>query len=253
MILRRLAEAVRTQNWFTVFIELVIVIVGIVAGIEVANWNQERLDRRQEQLYLERLHADLEAAIGEVSEARDGLRSWRTRAHDTLFALIDNDPAATDDNGFELQASTRIALAEPQMATLHELISAGQLGIITDREIRAALSRLDAQIKDLDGHNALLVPYAAANAVIIQSRLVPERREALESEGPHHRVTYDFETLAADREFQNALGFALRLQRANDSWLTQMIEELVRVRDLLAKALGKSGKRPQPQSSGSTK
>ncbi|MDX1570880.1 MAG: DUF6090 family protein [Xanthomonadales bacterium] len=234
MVLRRLAEAIRTQNWFTVLIELVIVVVGIVLGIEVANWNEERLERREEQAYLERLHADLESAIVDVTQGRDGIRSWRTRAHETLFALIENDPeAAADDTGFELQASTRIALAEPQMATLHELISAGNLGIISNPDLRVALSRLDARIKNLDGHNLILVPFAAENAVIIQSRLVPVEEVDTRTGGWHHRIGYDFDELAADREFQNALGFALRLQRANDSWLTQMVEELVRVRDLL--------------------
>ena len=35
MILRRLAEAIRDQSWFTVVLEIMIVVIGILAGLQV--------------------------------------------------------------------------------------------------------------------------------------------------------------------------------------------------------------------------
>ena len=43
MILRRLAEAIQQQNWFVVLLEVMIVVVGIFIGLQVDDWNQERL------------------------------------------------------------------------------------------------------------------------------------------------------------------------------------------------------------------
>ena len=48
MILRRLIEHVRAQNWTAVALDFVIVVMGVFIGIQVANWNGERAERRQE-------------------------------------------------------------------------------------------------------------------------------------------------------------------------------------------------------------
>jgi hypothetical protein len=42
MILRRITEHVKTQNWFAVGLDFVIVVVGVFIGIQVANWNAMR-------------------------------------------------------------------------------------------------------------------------------------------------------------------------------------------------------------------
>ena len=57
MILRKLAEAIRRQNWFTVVLEIMIVVIGIFLGLQANDWNQARKDRALEVRYLERLQA----------------------------------------------------------------------------------------------------------------------------------------------------------------------------------------------------
>lgn len=51
MIIRRLSSSLRNQDWATVLIEIVIVVVGVFIGIEVANWNEDReFDARETEL-----------------------------------------------------------------------------------------------------------------------------------------------------------------------------------------------------------
>ena len=45
MILRRIADAFRKQDWATVTIEFFVVVVGIFVGLQVDNWNQIRKDQ----------------------------------------------------------------------------------------------------------------------------------------------------------------------------------------------------------------
>jgi len=61
MILRRVAEAIKSQNWFIVFIELLVLVVGIFIGLQVDDWSQSRKDRVEERLYLEELLEDFES------------------------------------------------------------------------------------------------------------------------------------------------------------------------------------------------
>ena len=45
MILRRVIHHVRNQEWTAIWIDLVIVVVGVFIGIQVSNWNEASADR----------------------------------------------------------------------------------------------------------------------------------------------------------------------------------------------------------------
>lgn len=71
MILRRLSENLRVQNWTNVAIELAIVIVGVFIGIQAANWNQERLERRETGQLLEQVDVALTSFIVYIDSLDD--------------------------------------------------------------------------------------------------------------------------------------------------------------------------------------
>ena len=45
MILQKIAEGIRIQDWITVAIVFVIVVAGIFVALQVDSWNQGRKDR----------------------------------------------------------------------------------------------------------------------------------------------------------------------------------------------------------------
>ena len=59
MILRRVIAQVRKQEWTAIGIDLVIVVVGVFIGIQVANWNERRATARRAEVFTERLRSDL--------------------------------------------------------------------------------------------------------------------------------------------------------------------------------------------------
>jgi len=68
MILRRLTEALRRQDWATVVIETLIVVLGVFLGLQVNNWNEARADRSREAVYLASLSEDLRSDMAEIDE-----------------------------------------------------------------------------------------------------------------------------------------------------------------------------------------
>ncbi len=52
MILRRIAEHVKAQNWLAVALDFVIVVLGVFVAMQVANWNVARIERDLERAYL---------------------------------------------------------------------------------------------------------------------------------------------------------------------------------------------------------
>ena len=44
MRLRSLSKHIREQNWFSVALDFVIVVVGILIAFQITNWNEARSD-----------------------------------------------------------------------------------------------------------------------------------------------------------------------------------------------------------------
>jgi hypothetical protein len=63
MLLRRVIEHVKTQNWTAVTLDFVIVVVGVFIGIQVSNWNESRVESSRASAYLDRIHEDLKSDI----------------------------------------------------------------------------------------------------------------------------------------------------------------------------------------------
>lgn len=69
MILRRISEGIKKQDWFVVFIEVMIVVVGIFIGLQVDDWNEKRKDQDLAQTYISRLIVDIEQDITDKNSA----------------------------------------------------------------------------------------------------------------------------------------------------------------------------------------
>ncbi|WP_026377522.1 hypothetical protein [Aestuariibacter salexigens] len=67
MLLRRVMEHVRTQNWTAVFLDFIIVVVGVFIGIQVANWNEQRADNQRELTLLKALKVELIDSIRQTN------------------------------------------------------------------------------------------------------------------------------------------------------------------------------------------
>ena len=63
MLLRRVTEHVRQQNWFAVGIDFAIVVIGVYIGIQVSNWNEQRVNRNIAAAHLEEIAEDLRAHL----------------------------------------------------------------------------------------------------------------------------------------------------------------------------------------------
>lgn len=66
MIFQRLARAIREQNWLTVALEMAIVVIGILIGLQVDDWNQRRLERKTDQRALTLFVDELQLMIDEA-------------------------------------------------------------------------------------------------------------------------------------------------------------------------------------------
>jgi hypothetical protein len=80
MLLRRVIQHVKRQDWAAIFIDFVIVVVGVYIGIQVANWNDARLATERKEQIVQALITDIGDSIRVqrqfVKEIDSGLDEW---------------------------------------------------------------------------------------------------------------------------------------------------------------------------------
>jgi len=149
MIFRRIAAAVRRQDWSTVGLEIMIVVLGVFLGLQVNNWNEARGDRADEMNFLERLHPDIVLVEQSSSRVRarrvaviDDLRS----ATEVIFGIAGRDQL-TQQECMAIATSHYYNINVLSLPSVVELENAGRISIIRDAELRTALVDYEQRVE----------------------------------------------------------------------------------------------------------
>ena len=136
MILSRVIEHVRAQNWLAIAIDFVIVVMGVFIGIQVSNWNAAQQDVREAREYIERIQEDLRGN-------QDDMRiraAYFSRIREHALAALDARQTPADDIDEQFLVDSFIAsftlVRSYQRNTYDELLSAGAMNKIPNIEIR---------------------------------------------------------------------------------------------------------------------
>ncbi|MEM1260850.1 MAG: hypothetical protein AAGH76_00495 [Pseudomonadota bacterium] len=129
MLFRRISKHVKDQNWFAVGIDFAIVVVGVVLGIEVANWSDARADTRLGATYVRQLVEDLETDLANSA----AMASYHAVVLENVVAatkLLANPKS--DDKALVVAAyrASEITNNPANRETWDQIVSAGHLGLL---------------------------------------------------------------------------------------------------------------------------
>jgi Family of unknown function (DUF6090) len=232
MILHRLADSLRKQNWITVMLEVVIVVVGIFIGLQVDDWNSARKDRVEETLILDRLKTDFEnlATTGEILLGTSGeVIAFLDVVLDVIDAgvLADNQKA-----GFLSGLARGYSNNSPigRSGTFTEVTSDGGLRLLRDENLRVALQAYDLDV--IAAPNAWLEIRSVQNLYIKDfTRHFTYARQGDFSES--HVGTFDLEAILKDPDFKNAAIEIRRTQLYFYYWHKRLLDNAKEVQKRL--------------------
>ena len=138
MILRSVMRHVRDQNWFAVLIELLVVAVGIVLGLQASAWADRQAELRDEARTLARLSAELDDAMASRAPLRTSAETRSDRLYFVrrmLFGFEALRPL-TDDECTAVTLSHRTPLPADGIPSLDELMTTGRMHILRDETLR---------------------------------------------------------------------------------------------------------------------
>ena len=174
-ILGRLADGLRRQDWFTVAVEVAVVVIGVVIGFQVTAWGQARSDRAREQTYLRQIAADLQTAESRLDASIARNRHSQRAAARLLRAFYDPGAADPDSvrqwlsdapffrtNPARFDGLRRLAAEDLQLIRA-DSVRNGVLTLLDDSDALA-----DAEAKVLD-HYYMLYPDLRAEVSFAES------------------------------------------------------------------------------------
>lgn len=139
MILRSVTKHVTDQNWFAVFLDLLIVVFGVFIGIQVSNWNEERAGEKQATVLLNRLYVDVkndQESLNTELDYQAVVRKYAMRAVDAL-----NGDDSVSDEQFVIGAYQASQINGPwsNRATYSEMQSTGQVNLIKSEQLKGMI------------------------------------------------------------------------------------------------------------------
>lgn len=158
--------------------EIFLVVVGILLALQINTWNQERLDRSEEQKYLLRLEQDLKLDLTHLEWARENYERRLIYALDILDSLPGsnasfvrewahyeaalahfNEKNQTEGRsvGEDLLAILSIEHFRPVDVTFEELLSTGKINILRDDSLKVSLQYHYPILEEADRFQEVIV------------------------------------------------------------------------------------------------
>ncbi len=212
MILRRIVEHVRTQNWTAIGIDFVIVVLGVFMGIQLGNWNEARADDELLKSQLDSFRTELIMARSDLDDLEDYYTARSNAAAELRTRLATDEPPLTEDAFGRLAFS---AIRDFQFNILYrnfeELSSSGALARISDGALRDLVFRWDNELAairnvDVTGEEfraTTILPSYSSTTVFGNAYQQYEPYEDIITRAD--RFEFDVDAIRANLEFDNAL------------------------------------------------
>ena len=218
MILRRVIEHVKHQNWTAVTLDFVIVVLGVFIGLQVQDWNTARNARAAAHEYRERLATDMQLSVSRNQKQIDYGRLQISQLDMVLASLTSCRLDAGEAGAFEagLYNMGRFDLPAMVMGTIDELNATGDFKLIGDPALRRSISDTVRIYRTEFAVEPQLTGRIVPHVNYVRSRvrfMLDENVDYVPSIDPD-KVFYDFEELCTDEQFINAVAAVREMTQA---------------------------------------
>ena len=216
MLLRRITQHVKDQNWFAVFLDFFIVVVGILIAFQITNWNEAQAENNLKSLVEERLIADFEIIDQEIDAAIE--RMERQLINMEVWRQALRRGAAVESEKETILNAMAYGASYPSFAsrsaTYQELQTSGRLDLIADEKFRVALSKYDngAQQRQFNLSEIRAVMLSTGYSESKYAETEPLKRDENGEFEILPMVGFDFEAMVSDENYFWQVEAVLRLQ-----------------------------------------
>jgi hypothetical protein len=216
MLLRRVAQHVRQQNWLAVGIDFFIVVIGVYIGLQVNNWDATQAERRMERVLLAQLETDFRDLDERLTLEIERLLNQSLELA-SLIELVRAQNVPDDDPAVKRGIRAAVAPPDPPPPPISftEALSSGGFSIIQDAALRRALTKYGQAVDSYANYTPVAVRAASDyNSQIYRAFYFETDRAEMLASG-EFVLSYDVKELEqAGPELQVMMAWALNGERA---------------------------------------
>jgi hypothetical protein len=141
VLLRRVTKHIKAQDWFAVFVDFLIVVVGVFVGLQVQDWNDSRKERLEELALLDRLSEETQSLLAAHEQELATLRTRAeilTRVNPVLFSQAPSRPITELECGF-ISGSHVYRRPSDELPVLDEMLETGRFDLLRDADLKEHL------------------------------------------------------------------------------------------------------------------
>lgn len=239
MLLRRVTEHVKMQNWTAVGLDFAIVVIGVFVGLQVSNLNETRQLKIDERATLIRLQAEAEEIVafwqGEVFYSNQSNINRRLLLEVLARGTINGDEREAVDDAFLRLA--HFPTNRPPRSVYNELLASGGLQRISDAVAREALSDYATTLNFIDGQ---LIQFRISLPGLFRSYQGHVFSAYDPTEASLRRFEYDIAALSTDRQFMSDMVDAVRDQLQFHSYRRMNLDAAIRMCEEISRTVLKT-------------
>jgi hypothetical protein len=260
---RKLRQKLVTENRVSKYAlyalgEILLVVIGILIALQINNWNEERMERNQEQAILRQLRIEFKTNLEQLDEKMESKRLLIRSVRRILDYVDHPELRKRDSLDYFLGWTTPFSTFDP---IENDLASSGSLRLIRSDSLKLLLSLWTSNIKDVQEddnswkdyrdrafHPFLVKKYQLRNirdiadktSILNQSLISSEedtKPEMKKSIGPSaHQV--DMDHLLNDPDFEDHLERAMTMNRFALSQSSILRKRILEILNLLDHEIG---------------
>lgn len=172
------AKRKNTYDWKKLFVELLVVFLGVTAGFLLNNWRQDNQDQKLEKKYLHGFLEDVKADIPILQEAIKADSLWLQRTKPQLFAIQRANMSVDSANSL-IKRIVSLSKLEPQTGTYEDITNSGNLNLIQNYTVKKEIVDYHLAIKSagfLDDYfyryfNDFVMPFIFTHFNVLDGKL----------------------------------------------------------------------------------
>ena len=239
MLLRRIIEHVKTQNWTAVALDFVIVVVGVFIGIQVSNWNDARSNAAEEQEILRQLSIEFEqieaGARDSINFQRNAVAGLTTIAKSLNAGQLDEKDRAQFEQG--LKYGYVLYTSSDRSTVLGEIVSSGKSSLLENKDLLRELMRYNAYLDEFASAEDIIAEWQTAYLPNFTSGFTYDLEKLDLIGGSSFRVSaiggYDITDMAEDEAFRDAVYELREAHIMYTNWRRRILERIEEIRQLL--------------------
>lgn len=153
-IFGRMAQALRAQNWRAVMIELGIIVLGVVIGLQANNWNEKRATEIEIGALIQNLRIEFQSGRASLAATRTQLDLIMESSQELLSLFGREDIGMSEA---ELDSLIEMTFFwptwSPSNSVSRELINSGYLSVLDEDGIKPLLFEWERRLTQVEEWN----------------------------------------------------------------------------------------------------